>query len=80
MEVTNLIQIELDKEYVNSLFFEGLNKGKHQLIQHNESCTAHVTESEFNQFIKDNNLILYKNILKQYEDGEIIGSFQTSEK
>ncbi|OEF99393.1 hypothetical protein BHF71_02065 [Vulcanibacillus modesticaldus] len=71
-----MIQIHLHKEYINSLFFDSLYAGKEQFFLRGNQYTASLSEEEYNNFIKDNNLIPYKNLLKQYENGEIIGSFE----
>lgn len=75
-----MIQIELNKELMNGFFFDGLREGKNRFIIDQDHGIAHLTEQEFNQFIKNNNLILYKHTLKQYEDGEIVGSFYPEKK
>lgn len=76
-EVSVMIQIHLNKEYMNSLFFDGLHAGKQQFVFRNDQYTAQLSEEEYELFMRNNNLIPYKHLLKQYENEEIIGTFKT---
>ncbi len=70
-----MIKIQIEKESMNHLFFDALPKGKNQFVNQNEKFSTQLTFDEYDHFMKDNNLITYKNQLKQYEDGKIIGTF-----
>ncbi len=78
-----MVELQLLKEHFQNLYFDGLNGGKSKFKRNNDSepyqLNSIISEDEFNQFLKENNIILYKNVLKQYEDGEIIGYFLPQE-
>lgn len=74
-----MIKIKLKKEYLNNLFFDALPEGKNQFLSENNEFVADLTEEQYNGFTKDNNVIPYRNSLKLYESGEIIGSFDNTQ-
>lgn len=37
--------------------------------------SAALTRDQFEEFLKENNLIVYKNNIKAYQDGEEVGEF-----
>lgn len=78
MEVYNMITVEINKDFMNALYFDALHN-KNRLTKNGEKYSAEITMDEYDQFMKDNNLIPYKNLLKQYEDGEIVGSFTSTQ-
>lgn len=70
-----MIQININKKYINDLFFDGLDNGKSQFVPQSDQYNAHLNKEEYEKFMNDNNLIPYKHQLKRYESGEILGSF-----
>ena len=75
-----LVTIHLNKDYINSFFYDALSLGKSQYTSNGEKYTANLSNEEYDSFMKDNNLIPYKNLLKLYEIGEIVGSFQIEDE
>lgn len=77
-----MLELQLLKDHFQHLYFEGINGGKSRFTKKTDSTpelSTIVSQNEFDQFLKENNLILYKDMLKQYEDGEIIGYFHLQE-
>jgi len=71
-----MINIYINNDFMNSLYFETTGMGKSQFIQQNQRYFAQVSEKELDDFMRENNLITYKNELKQYENGEIVGTLE----
>jgi hypothetical protein len=67
-----MIQLKLRPESMVSMFFDDIKGGKAMFT---EDGIATVSQDEFEDFLKANNLIMYHNILKTYEDGEVHGEF-----
>ncbi|WP_380026711.1 hypothetical protein [Effusibacillus consociatus] len=42
--------------------------------------TAAMRDEDFKDFLKTNNLIVYKNHIKEYQDGDILGDFSVVER
>ncbi|MFV9511603.1 hypothetical protein [Tepidibacillus sp. LV47] len=74
-----MITVRIENEYMNSLYFDALDFGKSQFSQENNNYVATMSNEEFDQFLKSNNLIVYKNHLKFYESREVVGTFTTNE-
>ncbi|WP_339061168.1 hypothetical protein [Tepidibacillus marianensis] len=70
-----MITVRIENEFMNTLYFDGLDFGKSQFIQETSDYVGSMSETEFEDFMKNNNLILYHNQLKLYENGEVVGSF-----
>ncbi|TCS78461.1 hypothetical protein [Tepidibacillus fermentans] len=70
-----MFTIRIKDEYMNSLFFDGLDVGKSHFVHETNDYVGTVSDEEFDQFMKNNNLIVYRNLLKLYENGEVIGTF-----
>jgi hypothetical protein len=71
-----VIELELSANHINQLFFDAVRDGRAQFAAQQEHLVGEVTEEEFDGFLKDNNLILYRNTLKSYENGEVVGEFR----
>ena len=79
MEVCFMITIRIENEYMNSLYFDGLDFGKSQFLPETNDYVSTMSEDEFDEFMRNNNIISYKNQLKLYENGEVIGTFTNNE-
>jgi len=74
-----MITVRIEDGYRNTLYFDGLDKGKNQFIQESNDYVGTISEREFDEFMKNNNLVPYHNQLKLYENGEVVGSFNPNE-
>ncbi|GBF10240.1 hypothetical protein TEPIDINF_001738 [Tepidibacillus infernus] len=70
-----MFQVQINKEYINSLYFDKLNMGKNQFITQSDQYVGLLSNDEFESFMRENNLITYKEQLKLYESGEVVGNF-----
>lgn len=67
--------------YKVSIYPDQLNQLHHdKTLEHlypanNGELQQKMTQEEFDEFLKSNNLIVYRHHLKKYQDGEICGEF-----
>lgn len=70
-----MIRIQLNENAMNTMDFGRIPGGKSSFSPHGDAMTKVITREEFDEFIKANNLILYHQTLKAYEDGAVYGEF-----
>lgn len=70
-----MIEINLQPTCSHTMYFDAVKGGRTSFVLEDETLTAHLSEAEFSTFLKDNNLISYRDALKSYESGEIVGRF-----
>ncbi|WP_018132580.1 hypothetical protein [Effusibacillus pohliae] len=69
-----MIQVSLGREHVAEWPEKAFAKWGFARKEGNHLVAA-MSEETFEQFLKENNLIVYKHHIKQYEDGKILGDF-----
>ncbi|WCK55947.1 hypothetical protein PP175_08530 [Aneurinibacillus sp. Ricciae_BoGa-3] len=74
-----MIEMKLLPDSIQSLYFDSLTRGRAQFSQHGGGYVGLISEEEFDGFLKENNLIVYRQSLKAYEDGEVVGHFMPAE-
>ncbi|MBN6189415.1 hypothetical protein JQN58_21410 [Aneurinibacillus sp. BA2021] len=74
-----MIQVKLQPACSHTMYFDAVNGGRASFSLKDETLTARLSEAEFSTFLKDNNLISYRDALKSYESGEIVGRFESVE-
>ncbi|GEN33795.1 MULTISPECIES: hypothetical protein [Aneurinibacillus] len=74
-----MIQVKLQPSCSGMMYFDAVKGGRASFTMQNETLTGRLSEEEFTSFLKDNNLILYRDTLKSYENGEIVGHFESME-
>ncbi|HJV44392.1 MAG TPA: hypothetical protein VJ824_01570 [Bacillota bacterium] len=67
-----MIELKMKKEALIGMYFDDIKGGKSSFT---DDGIATITDREFADFLRTNNLITYHNMLKTYEDGEIQGEF-----
>jgi hypothetical protein len=70
-----VIEMKLLTDSIQSLYFDSLTNGRSQFTQQQGGYVGRISEEEFDGFLKENNLIVYRQSLKAYEDGEVVGHF-----
>lgn len=71
-----MINMKLKADTVQTLYFDQIRGGRAQFIPRENHYVADISDREFDGFLKDNNLITYRNTLKGYQDGEVFGEFE----
>jgi hypothetical protein len=73
---TMSIHLKLNEKSAHFLFLSDIHGGRLAFKKDPEQqLVAEVSMEEFNEFCKTNNLITYRNALKNYENGEVFGEF-----
>jgi hypothetical protein len=75
------IELKLKEQSVNYLYFNDIHGGRLTFKKDaDHQLSATITHEEFEDFCKTNNMIIYHNTLKSYEDGQVYGEFALQEK
>jgi uncharacterized membrane protein len=61
------------------MYFDAVKGGRTSFAMENDTLMGRLSSEEFTMFLKDNNLIPYHDVLKSYENGEIVGRFESVE-
>lgn len=69
-----MIQVKLSEDRVRELKENVFEKWGFQKKADNQVSVA-MQEDEFQSFLRTNDLILYKNHIKSYQNGEVYGEF-----
>lgn len=70
-----MIEVTLQLGCSNSLYFDAVPRGLAAFSVQEDRLIGQMSPDQFADFLKDNNLITYRDSLKSYESGEKIGEF-----
>ncbi|MBO8171474.1 MAG: hypothetical protein H0Z33_06210 [Bacillaceae bacterium] len=70
-----MFEIRLQPDQADGLPYFNRSQNKIEFSREQHLLVANMPEEQFEKFLRDNNLIVYHNMLKGYEDGEIYGEF-----